>query len=32
VDTGDEELDQELAGYIRVTTGFRDYVMYKVGF
>jgi predicted polyphosphate/ATP-dependent NAD kinase len=32
VDTGDEDLDQELMGYIRVTTGFKDYVMYKVGF
>jgi predicted polyphosphate/ATP-dependent NAD kinase len=32
VDTGDEELNEELSGYIRVTTGFRDYVMYKVGY
>ncbi|GAB4344052.1 MAG: ATP-NAD kinase family protein [Candidatus Abyssubacteria bacterium] len=32
VDTGDEQLNQELTGYVRVTTGFRDYVMYKVGF
>lgn len=32
VDTGDESLDQELKGYMRVTTGFRDYVMYKVGY
>jgi len=32
VDTGDEELDANLSGYIRVTTGFRDYVMYKVGY
>jgi len=32
VDTGDEDLNDELSGYIRVTTGFRDYVMYKVGY
>ena len=32
VDTGDEELDATLGGYIRVTTGFRDYVMYKIGY
>ncbi len=32
VDTGDEELDATLGGYIRVTTGFRDYVMYKMGY
>jgi predicted polyphosphate/ATP-dependent NAD kinase len=32
VDTGDAELDDELSGYIRVTTGFRDYAMYKVGY
>ena len=31
VDTGDEELNHELSGYMRVTTGFRDYMMYKVG-
>jgi predicted polyphosphate/ATP-dependent NAD kinase len=31
VDTGDEDLDQTLGGYVRITTGFRDYVMYKVG-
>ncbi|MEL7563725.1 MAG: ATP-NAD kinase family protein [Dehalobacterium sp.] len=30
VDTGDAELDQELCGYIRVITGFEDYVAYPV--
>jgi predicted polyphosphate/ATP-dependent NAD kinase len=30
VDTGDEALNQELSGYMRVTTGYRDYVMCKV--
>ncbi|NQU08093.1 MAG: ATP-NAD kinase family protein [Candidatus Abyssubacteria bacterium] len=32
VDTGDEELNADLSGYIRVTTGFKDYTMYKVGY
>lgn len=32
VDTGDENLNEELSGYIRVTTGYADYVMYKVGY
>jgi predicted polyphosphate/ATP-dependent NAD kinase len=32
VDTGDEALNQELSGYMRVTTGYRDYVMCKVGY
>ena len=32
VDTGDEELDRELSGYLRVTVGFGEYVMYKVGY
>ncbi len=32
VDTGDEELNRELGGYMRVTTGYRDYVMCKVGY
>ena len=31
VDTGDVALDRSLSGYIRVTTGFNDYVMYRVG-
>jgi predicted polyphosphate/ATP-dependent NAD kinase len=31
VDTGDEALDQELGGYTRVTTGYREYAMWKVG-
>ena len=32
VDTGDEELDKNLSGYLRVTTGYKAYVMYKVGY
>ena len=32
VDTGDEELDEELSGYLKVTTGYQDYVMYRVGY
>ena len=32
VDTGDEGLNQELSGYIRVTTGWAEYAMYKVGY
>lgn len=32
VDTGDEKLDAELSGYMKVTTGYLDYVMYKVGY
>jgi len=32
VDTGDEALNESLIGYIRVTTGYSDYVMYPVGF
>lgn len=31
VDTGDEELDRTLRGYLKVTTGFREYSMVKVG-
>ena len=31
VDTGDEDLNQMLSDYIKVTTGFNEYVMYKVG-
>lgn len=30
-DTGDGELDDELTGYIKVTTGFNDHIMYAVG-
>jgi len=29
-DTGDSELDNELAGYIKITTGYNDYVMYQI--
>ena len=32
VDTGDEALNEELSGYMKVTTGWRDYTMYKVGY
>ena len=32
VDTGDEGLNQELSGYLRVTSGYGDYVIYKVGY
>ena len=32
VDTGDEELNQALSGYSRITTGYSDYVIYKVGY
>ena len=30
VDSGDPELDHQLAGYYRVITGYHDYVMYQV--
>nr|WP_153662960.1 ATP-NAD kinase family protein [Shewanella intestini] len=30
VDSGDPELDKALTGYYKVTTGYRDYVMYPV--
>ncbi|QYJ80011.1 ATP-NAD kinase family protein [Shewanella acanthi] len=30
VDSGDPQLDSELCGYYKVTTGFHDYVMYQV--
>ncbi|MCL2915372.1 ATP-NAD kinase family protein [Shewanella corallii] len=30
VDSGDPELDREMSGYYRVTTGYHDYVMYQV--
>lgn len=32
IDSGDPDLDQELAGYIPVITGFEDQVLYPVGF
>jgi predicted polyphosphate/ATP-dependent NAD kinase len=32
VDTGDEALNQELGGYMRVTTGYREYLMCMVGY
>ena len=32
VDTGDAALDQEFAGYMRIITGYGDYVIYKVGY
>jgi predicted polyphosphate/ATP-dependent NAD kinase len=31
VDTGSKDADRMLGGYVRVITGFNDYVMYKVG-
>ncbi|KAF7786497.1 hypothetical protein PRUB_a1085 [Pseudoalteromonas rubra] len=30
-DTGDQDLDNELSGYIKVVTGYNDHVMYAVG-
>lgn len=30
VDTGDATLDKDLCGYIRVTTGYKEQVMYKI--
>jgi predicted polyphosphate/ATP-dependent NAD kinase len=30
-DTGDSALDDELTGYIKVTTGYNDHIMYAVG-
>ncbi len=30
VDTGDVELNRDLSGFIRVTTGYRDYIMYRI--
>ena len=32
VDTGEETLNEELSGYLKITTGYQDYVMYKVGY
>ena len=31
IDTGDVELDEHLKGYVRVTTGHGQYIMYKLG-
>ncbi|MDO6836255.1 ATP-NAD kinase family protein [Pseudoalteromonas carrageenovora] len=31
-DTGDSILDDELTGYIKVTTGYNDHIMYAVGY
>jgi len=31
VDTGDPELDEELTGYVRVTTGYNEQAMYRIG-
>ncbi len=31
VDTGDEALNRELSGYLRVITGYEDYAIYRVG-
>ena len=31
VDTGEEKLDQDLRGYYRVTVGYREYLMCKIG-
>lgn len=30
VDTGDDEIDKMLSGYIRVTTGYKEEIMYKI--
>lgn len=30
VDTGDDELDQSLNGYIRIVTGYKDYAIHKI--
>jgi predicted polyphosphate/ATP-dependent NAD kinase len=32
VDTGNEDLNKALSGYIRVTTGYGEYTVYKVGY
>ena len=32
VDTGDEELNDELSSYMKIITGFEDYVIYKLGY
>jgi predicted polyphosphate/ATP-dependent NAD kinase len=30
VDTGDKEVDQMLRGYVRVVTGFKEEMVYKI--
>jgi predicted polyphosphate/ATP-dependent NAD kinase len=32
VDTGDEALNEALSGYLKVTTGYQNYIMYRVGY
>jgi predicted polyphosphate/ATP-dependent NAD kinase len=32
LDTGDEDLNGKLSGYMRVTMGYREYVIYEVGY
>ena len=32
VDTGDAKLDEELSGYMKVITGFRESHIYKVSY
>ncbi|MGC9780322.1 MAG: ATP-NAD kinase family protein [Candidatus Heimdallarchaeota archaeon] len=32
VDSGDNEINQMLSGYVKVTTGYREYVVYKIAF
>jgi predicted polyphosphate/ATP-dependent NAD kinase len=32
VDSGDNDLDSDLSGTIEITTGFKDYIIYPVGF
>ncbi len=32
VDTGDEQLNTKLSGFLRVITGYKDYTMYRVGY
>jgi predicted polyphosphate/ATP-dependent NAD kinase len=31
LDTGDPELDRKLAGYVKVTTGYREFTVLKIG-
>jgi len=30
VDTGDQEVDQQLSGYVHVVTGYKERVIYKI--